>query len=124
MNNYCCTGRFANDPDLKSTQNGTPVCTFTLAVEKKTRAKPGEPVASFLNFVAWRQTAEMIGKNFSKGRMIAVEGWINTNPYEDRRGSKHRGTEIVVERFSFVDSKPTEHPAFEVIEDEDEPLPF
>ena len=67
MNNYCCTGRFTSDPELKTTQDGTSVCTFTLAIDKNYKPKNATQTVDFIDFVAWRNNAEFVGKYFRKG---------------------------------------------------------
>ena len=89
LNNVTLMGRLVADPELKTTQNGTSVASFRLAVERNYQAKgAAERQADFLPCVAWRQTAEFISKYFAKGRMIAVEGSLQSRNYEDKNGQK------------------------------------
>lgn len=116
-------GRLTADPELKSTQSGIPVTSFTLAVDKA--YKSGEDrQADFIDLVAWRGTAEVICKYFRKGQMMIAEGAIQTRTYEDRNGNKRKAVEVVVSHVSFAgpkensSPKPAETPAY------DPDLPF
>lgn len=104
-------GRLVNTPELKATQNGTSVTSFTIAVERS-YAKSGEQrQADFIDCVAWRQTAEFITKYFQKGSMIALKGNIQTRNYEDNNGNKRKAVEVVVDDVSFCGSKSETFPA-------------
>ena len=94
------------DPEVKYTQSGTAVCTFTLAVDRKFAKKDsGQPTADFIPIVAWRKLAEIIGNNLAKGRRISVEGRIQVRSYDAQDGSKRYATEIVADEVEFLDSK-------------------
>ena len=99
------TGRLTADPELKYTQNNTPVCSFTIAVER--RYKQGEErQADFIKIVAWRNTAEFVSKHFSKGSMIGIEGAIQTRRYQDNEtGKNHTAFEVIANNVQFVESK-------------------
>ncbi|MDR2647065.1 MAG: single-stranded DNA-binding protein [Oscillospiraceae bacterium] len=98
-------GRLTFDPELKSTQSGLSVCSFTVAVDRGFKSNDGSTQADFIRVVAWRQTAEFVAKYFKKGSMIAVEGSIQTRNYEDKNGNKREAVEIVANRVSFTGSK-------------------
>lgn len=101
------TGRLAADAELKTTNNGVSVCSFTIAVER--RYKQGEErQADFINIVAWRQTAEFVSKHFSKGSMIGIEGSIQTRKYQDKDGNNRTAFEVVANNVQFVESKRSE----------------
>ncbi|MFQ9519183.1 MAG: single-stranded DNA-binding protein [Acutalibacteraceae bacterium] len=104
INNVVIMGRLTKDPELKTTQSGLSVVSFTVAVERKFQ-KSGERQADFLNVVAWRQTAEFVEKYFTKGSMIAVQGSIQTRKYEDKNGNKRTAVEIVADNVSFCGFK-------------------
>lgn len=94
-------GRLTADPELKQTQSGTNVTSFTLAIDRPgTRDK-----TDFINFVAWRQTAEFICKYFRKGHKIALTGYLTSRQYEDKNGNKRTAYEVVVDHAEFVESK-------------------
>ena len=88
MNTFIGMGRLTRDPEIKVTQSGTSVATFTLAIDRKFKDKRGERKCDFLNCVAWRNTAEFIGKYAKKGTKIAVTGEIQTRTYDDKDGRK------------------------------------
>ena len=101
------TGRLTADAELKYTQNNVPVCSFTIAVDR--RHKQGEErQADFINIVAWRSTAEFISKYFSKGSMIGIEGSIQTRRYQDKDGNNRTAFEVVANNAQFMDSKRSE----------------
>lgn len=102
------TGRLTADPEIKYTQNNVPVCSFSIAVER--RYKQGEErQADFINITAWRQTAEFISKYFSKGSMIGIEGAIQTRRYQDKETGKNRTAfEVIANNAQFVESKRSE----------------
>ena len=132
LNKVIMGGRLTSDVELKQTQSGIPVCSFTLAVNRRF-AKEGEPTADFFNMTAWRSTAEFISKYFGKGSSICIVGSIQNRTWTDQQGQKRYATDIVVDEAMFVDSKsdggtaPTfanaPAPNFEEIKTDDD-LPF
>lgn len=99
------TGRLTADVELKYTQNNVPVCSFTIAVERRYR-QGEERQSDFITIVAWRQTAEFVSKHFSKGSMIGIEGSIQTRRYQDKETGKNRTAfEVVANNVQFVESK-------------------
>lgn len=106
LNNVTLMGRLVADPELKTTQNGISVAAFRLAVERNYAPQGQERQADFIPCVAWRQTAEFISKYFAKGRMIAVEGSLQSRNYEDKNGQKRTAYEVIVDQAYFADSKP------------------
>ena len=136
MNSINLIGRLTADVELKTTQSGVSVCSFTIAV-KRPNVKD---TTDFLNCVAWRNTAEFISKYFSKGKLIALTGVLTSRSYEDQNGKKRTAFEVVVERAEFCESKADaknatttndvnlndanfDNPSFEEIADGDD-LPF
>ena len=97
------TGRLTADPELRTTQNGIPVVGFTLAVQRNYKVND-EYLTDFLNFVAWRGTAEFICKHFRKGNLITVEGALETRKYTDKDGNPRTAFEIKVDRAHFCES--------------------
>ena len=95
-------GRICNDLELKTIQSGVSVLSFRLAVDRAYQAKGEERKADFFNIVAWRSTAEFISKYFSKGRMILVEGELQTRQYVDKNGSTQNVVELVVNTAHFT----------------------
>lgn len=104
LNKVIIMGRITTDLELKSTQSGKSVLSFTIAVDKYV-AKGAEKQSDFITCVAWGQTGEFISKYFAKGRMIAIEGRLQTRNWEDKNGSKHYVTEVFVEAGNFTGEK-------------------
>lgn len=98
-------GRLTADPELKTTQGGKSVCSFTVAVDRNYAPQGQERKTDFINVVAWRQTAEFVSKWFRKGKMIALQGPIQVRNYEDRNGNKRTAVEIIANEVSFCGSK-------------------
>ncbi len=105
LNRVILMGRITHDLEIKQTQSGNAVLSFTLAVERNFKDANGEKETDFINCVAWRQQAEFIGKYFGKGRMIALEGNLRTRTYDDKNGVKHYVTEVYVDSVSFTGEK-------------------
>ena len=98
-------GRLTADPELRTTNTGIAVTTFTVAVDRRYQKAGEEKQTDFINVVAWRQTAEFVSRYFQKGSMIAVRGSIQTRRYEDNNGNKRTAVEIVADEVSFCGSK-------------------
>lgn len=106
LNKTIIMGRLTKDPELKQTQSGLSVTSFSLAVERDFKDKSsGEKITDYFDVVAWRQTAEFICKYFSKGRMMVVEGKLQSRKWEDRNGNKRVSIEIIADNCYFGDSK-------------------
>lgn len=106
LNKIFIMGRLARDPELRHTQSGTAVASFTLAVDRDFKEKnTGEKVTDWIDVVAWRNTAEFVSKYFSKGRMAVVEGRLQIRDWNDRDGNKRRSAEVVADNIYFGDSK-------------------
>lgn len=101
-------GRLTADPELRTTNNGNSVTSFTVAVDRYAKAG-AERKADFINVVAWRQTAEFVSRYFRKGQMIAVQGSIQTRKYQDRNGNSRTAFEIVADQVNFCGSKNENH---------------
>ena len=104
MNKVVLMGRLTRDPELQQTPQGTSVCRFTVAVNRRF-AKEGQQTADFISCTAWRQTAEFICKYFKQGSMIAVVGSIQTRTWESQDGKKQYATDVVVDEAYFTGSK-------------------
>lgn len=105
LNRADIQGRFVRDPELRRTNGGTAVASFTLAVDDDFTNDKGERGCSFIPCVAWKQTAEFVQKYFAKGNMAIVSGRIQTRNYTDKDGNKRTATEIVADRVYFCESK-------------------
>ena len=106
LNKIFIMGRLTRDPELRRTQGGTPVSSFSLAVDRDFKDKQsGERATDFIDCVAWRQTAEFVNSYFSKGRMAVVEGSLQIRDWTDKEGNKRRSAEVVADNVYFGDSK-------------------
>lgn len=104
LNKVVLGGRLTADVECKATPSGVSVCSFTLAINRRT-GKDQEQTTDFINCQAWRQTAEFISKYFRKGSSLCVVGKIQTRSWQDQNGNKRFATEVVVDEALFVDSK-------------------
>ena len=106
LNHIVIMGRLARDPELRHTQNGTPVASFTLAVDRDFKDKTtGERTTDWIDVVAWRGSAEFAAKYFTKGRMAVVEGRLQIRDWTDKDGNKRRAAEVVADNIYFGDSR-------------------
>lgn len=104
LNTAIIMGRLTADPELRTTQTGLSVTSFTVAVDRNYKSGD-ERQTDFINVVAWRGTADFVSRYFKKGQMIAVQGSIQTRSYEDKNGNKRTAVEIVADNVSFCGSK-------------------
>ena len=105
LNKIVLMGRLTRDPELRKTQSGTAVASFTLAVDRDYKPQDGERETDFIDIVAWRGTGEFVSKYFTKGRMAVVEGRLQVRDWTDKDGNKRRSTEVVADNVYFGDSK-------------------
>ncbi len=106
LNKIFLMGRLTRDPELRRTQTGTAVASFTLAVDRDFKDKnSGERATDFINVVAWRQTGEFVSRYFTKGRMAVVEGRLQMRDWTDKDGNKRTTAEVVADNVYFGDSK-------------------
>mgnify|MGYP000018340197 CR=1 FL=1 len=98
-------GRLTADPELRYTQQGTAITSFTLASDTGRKTKDGQKITNFIDCVAWRAQAEFVSKYLSKGRLVLVEGEITSRNYDDKDGNHRKATEITVDSVHFCDSK-------------------
>ena len=105
LNKIFIMGRLTRDPELRRTQSGTPVTSFSLAVDRDFKSQSGEKETDFIDVVAWRSTAEFVAKYFTKGRMAVVEGRLQMRDWTDKDGNKRRSAEVVVDNMYFGESK-------------------
>ena len=109
LNQIVIMGRLTRDPELRYTQSGTAVTSFTLAVERDGKNKEtGERPVDFIDCVAWRNTAEFAANYFSKGRMAVVEGRLQIRGWTDKDGNKRSSLEVVADSVYFGDSRKSE----------------
>ena len=105
LNRIIVMGRMTRDPELRRTNSGTAVASFTVAVDRDFKSQSGEKETDFIDVVAWRNTAEFASKYFTKGRMAVVEGRLQIRDWTDKDGNKRRSAEIVADSVYFGDSK-------------------
>ncbi len=106
LNHIVLMGRLTRDPELRRTQSGIAVVSFSLAVDRDFASRDsGEKQTDFIDIVAWRNTAEFVAKYFSKGRMAVVSGRLQIRDWTDREGGKRRSAEVVADNVYFGDSK-------------------
>ena len=106
LNKIFLMGRLTRDPELRHTQSGTAVASFSLAVERDFRDKAtGERATDFINIVAWRQTAEFVSRYFTKGSLIVVEGRLQIRDWNDKDGNRRTTAEVVADQAYFGGSK-------------------
>lgn len=142
LNHITLMGRLTRAPELRHTQSGTPVASFSLAVDRDFKDRnTGEKSTDFIDVVVWRQTAEFVARSFSKGRMAVVDGRLQMRGWTDRDGNKRVSAEVVADHVYFGDSKrdgeqptdpapysppePEQKPGeFAELEDDDGEIPF
>lgn len=107
MNKWIGKGRLTRDPEVRYTQSGKAVATFTLACDRRKgkNAPKGQPTADFISCVAWEKLAETIKNYCGKGKELLVEGHLQTRSYDDKNGVKHYVTEAVLTNMEFCGSK-------------------
>ena len=131
MNKIFIIGNLCRDPELRSTQAGIPVCTFTVAVNRrKAGAEAGQPEADFFRVTTWRQMAENCNRFLAKGRKVGVTGTLNLTQYKDSNGLPRYSMEVQADEVEFLSPKDAaEQPkppaeGFIQVDDQDESLPF
>ena len=106
LNKIFLMGRLTRDPELRRTQTGVPVASFSLAVERDFRDKAtGERTTDFINVVAWRQSAEFVSRYFTKGSLIVVEGRLQIREWTDKDNNRRTTAEVVADQVYFGGSK-------------------
>ena len=113
MNKVFLIGNLTRDPELRTTQSGISVCSFSIAVNRRFRnQQTGQQETDFINITAWRQLGELCARYLSKGRKVAVCGAIQTRTDEAQDGSKRYATEVIADEASFVERRREEEPAY------------
>lgn len=105
MNNVCLIGRLTRDVELNTSNSGTNVAKFSLAVNRKFAKQGDEKQADFINIVAFGKTADFVAKYFSKGQQVGITGRIQTGSYDDKEGNRRYTTDVIVDSAYFADSK-------------------
>ena len=131
LNNIVIMGRLVKDPEMRTTTGGVEVSTFTVAVDRNYKQN-GETLTDFINCQAWRQTAVLVNKYFAKGRMIAVQGRLQSRNFEDKNGNKRTAWEVIADNVNFCGDKQQQKQDVPVktdqtditVDDDDDSLPF
>lgn len=118
LNRIQLIGRLTRDPDLRYISSGQPIAQFTLAVDRDFRNADGAREADFVQCVTWRTLAEQVGQYCTKGRLVAVEGRLQTRSYEAQDGTRRKSTEVVGDRVWFLDSPRGEDAHVEAVDEE------
>ncbi|WP_338354488.1 single-stranded DNA-binding protein, partial [Fructobacillus tropaeoli] len=105
INRVVLIGRMTKDVELRYTQSGVAVGSFSLAVNRPFKNSDGEREADFINAVIWRKSAENLANFTGKGAQVAIEGRLQTRNYENNQGQRVYVTEVVVDNFSLLESK-------------------
>lgn len=105
LNHIVLMGRLTRDPEVRHTTSGLPVASFTLAVDRDFAQKGAEKQTDFINIVAWRNTAEFVGKYFTKGQLVAVSGRLQVRDWTDKDGGRRTTSEVVADNVYFAESK-------------------
>lgn len=142
LNEVVLMGRLTRDPEIRKTSNDVSVCSFSIACERDIASKQtNERETDYFDIVAWRSTADFVGKYFAKGRMIIVKGRLQKRNYEDKDGNKRSVIEVIADSVYFGESKKNaesstaassesapkasaENQDLEPIESDDDDLPF
>lgn len=137
LNRIAIMGRLTRNPELRHTQSGTAVASFTLAVDRDFKNQNGEKDTDFIDVIAWRQKAEFVSQYLSKGRLTVVEGRLQLRDWQDKNGNKRRSAEVIAENIYFCDSAKKqsqkqadygvpdpEEDQFQDLTDDDGDLPF
>lgn len=139
LNRIVLMGRLTRDPELRRTQSGTAVVSFSIACDRDYAAQGAERETDFIDIVAWRGTAEFVEKYFSKGRMIVVAGRLQIRNWQDKDGNKRRNAGVIADNVYFGDSRSDNAPGsyqaakapvnvdaedFAEVEDDDSDLPL
>ena len=125
LNHISIVGRLTRDPELRRTNAGTAVASFTIACDRDF-SQNGEKEVDFIDIVAWKHTAEFVSKYFSKGKMAIISGRLQMRSWTDKDGNKRRTAEIVADNVYFGESKKESGNAddFTMLSGDDERLPF
>ena len=105
LNAVIIMGRLTRDPEMRTTQSGVAVASFTLAVDRDFGGSGGEKQTDFIDCTAWRHTAEFVSKYFSKGRMAVVSGRLQIDNYTDNDSNKRKAAKVIADNIYFGDSK-------------------
>lgn len=125
LNHISIAGRLTKDVELRRTNSGKAVASFTLAVDRDF-GQNGQKETDFIECTAWGSTGEFVSKYFSKGKMAIVSGRLQIRKWEDKNGNKRTSPEVVADNVYFCEKKDSNAPAadFGIIDEQDDQLPF
>lgn len=134
LNRVTIAGRMARDPELRHTNSGTAVTSFTLAVDRDFKGPNGEKITDWIDCVAWKGSAEFVARYFQKGDIAIIDGRLQVRDWTDNNGNKRRTYEVIADTVHFGGGKrddngqsynPTaSEPQFDELEGDDARLPF
>ena len=134
LNRILIAGRMARDPELRHTNTGTAVTSFTLAVDRDFKGQNGEKITDWIDCAAWKGSAEFVARYFQKGALAIVDGRLQVRDWTDHNGNKRRTYEVIADTVHFGGGKredsgqsnnaPAAQPQFEELEGDDSRLPF
>lgn len=124
MNKVILLGRLVKDPDVRYTPTGKVVAQFTIAVNRPFSTQDGQQEADFIPVVIWGKQAETLGNSVTKGQRLLVEGRLQIRSYDAKDGSKRYVTEVIADRFEFIEKKGNEKPGIGSSQPFDDNIPF
>jgi single-strand DNA-binding protein len=126
LNQIVLIGRLVRDPELRYTPSGVPVAGFPLAVDRPFTNAQGQRETDFFDIVVWRKQAELVSAHLQKGRLVAIQGRLQARSYDTPEGQRRKVHEIVADRVTFLDRKPTssESSMGEEVDVNEDDIPF
>lgn len=124
MNNVILMGRLTRDAELRYTPSGKPVSQFTLAVQRNYKNKDGNYDADFINVVMWGKNGELLSSTVMKGQRVLIHGQIQVRSYTNKEGNKRWVTEVIANKFDYIESKTAAETDFEKAFGEEKTVPI
>lgn len=124
MNNVVLMGRLTRDPEIRYTASGKPVCQFTLAVQRNYKNKDGNYDADFINIVMWGSNGERLSNTVNKGQRVLINGQIQVRSYTNKEGAKRWVTEVIANKFDYIENKAAVEADFEKTFGEENSVPI
>lgn len=121
VNRVILIGRLVRDPEVRTVASGHAMARFALAVERGVANVQGDREVDFIDIVTWRTLAEQVAEHLRRGRLVGVEGRLQTRRYETAQGKRRKATEVVADRVRFLDRKPRDQRGDEALSEEVEP---
>lgn len=124
MNNVILLGRLTREAELRYTPSGKPVCQFTLAVQRNYKNKEGKYDADFINVVMWGKNGELLSSTVIKGQRVLIQGQIQVRSYTNKEGNRRWVTEVVANKFDYIENKQKDESDFEKVFGENKIVPI